>query len=301
MSLELIIVFFVLGIVVGSFLNVVICRYQPNFFLLSKEIIGGRSHCLSCGSKLSWFELIPLISFLIQGGKCRHCHSRLLWQYPLVELISGLIFVGVPYYFFSFVSPAKSITELDFALIIGWILIFLIWLLIFFIDLRWLVIPNELNLAIFLIGIFITLILNFGNFSDNSISPFFGSFISPYDLIFPFFTEKVIIKHLYGAFFGGVVFGLIFLLGRGRALGLGDVKLALVSGLVFGWPDIFLAVILSFLLGGLIAFILLIFRKKRFGDKIPFGPVFVIALIITVFFGEKIIATYFKIFSLPFN
>jgi len=297
MSLEFIILF-IFGLVVGSFLNVIICRYQPDFFLLSKKIIGGRSHCLYCGKNLSWFELIPLISFLIQAGKCRHCHHRLSWQYPLGELISGLIFAGVPYYFFSFIKLNESITLLIFALIAAWVLVFLIWFLIFFIDWRWLVIPNELNLALLLIGVFITLVLNFGNFNENSSSPFFTSFIAPYNLIFPFSTDKVIINHLYGAVFGGLIFGIIFLLGRGRAMGLGDVKLALVSGLVIGWPDIFLAVILSFILGGLVAFILLIFKKKRFGDKIPFGPILVVTLSMTVFFGAKIIAFYFSLFSL---
>ncbi len=82
-------------------------------------------------------------------------------------------------------------------------------------------------------------------------------------------------------------------------MGLGDVKLAIVSGLAFGWPDIGLAIILSFLLGGAVAAVLLAAGMRCLRDKIPFGPIFVVAAAAIVFWGEKIIAGYFQLFSLP--
>jgi len=81
---------FVFGTLIGSFLNVVIFRHHTN-----KPIANDRSVCLSCSKKLSWFELLPIISFLIQKGRCRGCHSTFSWQYPLIEFFTGLVFVAV--------------------------------------------------------------------------------------------------------------------------------------------------------------------------------------------------------------
>jgi prepilin signal peptidase PulO-like enzyme (type II secretory pathway) len=79
----------ILGLIVGSFLNVVILRMNTG------KGFGGRSMCLSCNRTLKWYELIPVVSFLIQRGKCRKCHSKISWQYPLVEIITGILFGGV--------------------------------------------------------------------------------------------------------------------------------------------------------------------------------------------------------------
>src|ERR1700752_70221 len=80
---------FVFGTIIGSFLNVVALRYNTGFSL------GGRSRCFSCGKTLYWYKLIPLFSFLIQGGRCRKCHSQISIQYPLVEALTGLVFLGL--------------------------------------------------------------------------------------------------------------------------------------------------------------------------------------------------------------
>jgi len=86
------IVLFVFGMIVGSFLNVVATRW-PNS-------VGGRSKCPHCSKTLSWYELIPVISFFIQKRKCRHCKTKISWQYPLIEILTGLIFVTVPFWMF---------------------------------------------------------------------------------------------------------------------------------------------------------------------------------------------------------
>lgn len=114
----------------GSFLNVLALRYEDGGKIFRRDILTGRSHCPHCGEALHWYELIPLVSFLLQLGRCRHCGKGLSWQYPLVEILGGLIFVLVPMIFF-----APFI----------WILIFLTLLLITLIDLRLSVIPDQLN------------------------------------------------------------------------------------------------------------------------------------------------------------
>jgi len=86
----MLIIYFILGISFGSFLNSVIYRLENK-----ESIIKGRSHCPYCGKTLSWFELIPLVSFLLQKGRCRHCQKRISWQYPLVELATGILFAFI--------------------------------------------------------------------------------------------------------------------------------------------------------------------------------------------------------------
>lgn len=134
---------FVLGLVVGSFLNVAALRYP------STSIIWTRSRCSYCQQTLSWYELIPLMSFLLQQGKCRHCHEKLTLQYPLVELFSGLVFLLTPKFV---ANPAI------------WILAILALLLIALIDLRLTIIPDGLNIFLILLGL-ILLADDFGNFN----------------------------------------------------------------------------------------------------------------------------------------
>src|SRR5687767_1490780 len=93
---------FLFGSIIGSFLNVVSLRFKEGQFLFARKVIGGRSHCPHCGTMLRPHELIPIISFLIQRGRCRTCHAPISFQYPFVELVSGLLAVIVPYYFFEY-------------------------------------------------------------------------------------------------------------------------------------------------------------------------------------------------------
>ncbi len=94
-------ILFVFGLAIGSFLNVVALRYDGERSLFDAGPVSGRSYCPHCGRTLRWFELVPLVSFIMQGAKCRRCHAPISFQYPLVELISGLVFVFVPWHIMS--------------------------------------------------------------------------------------------------------------------------------------------------------------------------------------------------------
>src|SRR3989338_4514124 len=146
-------VLFLFGLAAGSFLNVVSLRFQPGQRLLDLRIINGRSACPHCQKTLRWYELIPLLSFIVQLGRCRSCGQRLSLQYPLVELLSGLIFVFVPYSLFSILNPQFSI------LIAVWLLIFILFLLLSIIDFRHYIIPDSINLLLAVLGVFL-IILN---------------------------------------------------------------------------------------------------------------------------------------------
>ncbi|MFH0712542.1 MAG: prepilin peptidase [Candidatus Jorgensenbacteria bacterium] len=290
---------FIIGLAIGSFFNVVAFRYNPSRSVFHHKNLGGRSHCTHCGKRLQWFELIPLVSFVIQKRKCRSCGEKLSFQYPIVELLGGLILAGIPLYFakfyaimepFSFSSSLRSY----YGFLILWILVFLTWLLISVIDHRHYLVPDGLNVALGVFGIIIAAIKSL---PSGWLLPFHDSFLRHYELILSP-TQTVWLNHFLGALIGGLFFVLLVALSRGRGMGMGDVKLAIVSGLILGWPDIGLATILAFILGGVWGALLLLGGKKTLHDKIPFAPIFILGMALTVFLGFEIVHGYLGLFNI---
>ncbi|MEE8131748.1 MAG: prepilin peptidase [Candidatus Paceibacterota bacterium] len=283
---------FILGLAVGSFLNVISLRYAPGNRILDLKIISGRSKCLNCKKTLSWYELIPILSFIIQKGRCRSCDKRFFWQYPLIEMLSGFIFVFIPWHLNNFqflISNFQSITNYQLLISIIWIVIFLLFLLLSIIDFRQYIIPNQINLSLAFLGV-VLIILN----SQFSI---LNSFLGHYTSLFSF-TENIWLSHFVAALFGIAIFWLIIFLSKGKAMGWGDLKLVGALGLTFGWPDIIMVLMLSFLVGGIFSAILLIKGKKKMKDVVSFGPFLIIGATLTFFFGYQIISAYFKLFNL---
>ena len=127
------ILIFILGLIVGSFLNVVIIRLNNG-----KKIVNSRSACSSCQQQLKVRDLIPLVSFIMSRGKCRYCHKPISWQYPLVELAAAVLFVLVTYNIFGWISPAISFYNFNIILLWARNLIFVCFLIIIFVyDFRW--------------------------------------------------------------------------------------------------------------------------------------------------------------------
>lgn len=283
---------FLFGLAIGSFLNVLIFRYDPEK-KFTLRTAGGRSRCLHCGRTLRWFELVPVLSFLFQSGKCRRCGKRISLQYPVVELASAALFVYVPVLIKSFLfqvsfMPAPWIIAGLSAL---WTVVFLSLLAVFFIDIRHFVIPNYLNSFIFFLGVVWTAIgqiLSFG----GSLSK--GSFLGSYADLF-YFSGSFLINHLLGSVLAAGFFLLIVFLSKGRGMGVGDVKLMAGLGLLFGYPDILMVMALSFIFGTLYSIPLLLARVKRMSDRIPFGPFIVVAAFVVFFFGLDVFKGYFAI------
>ncbi|MDP1538755.1 MAG: prepilin peptidase [bacterium] len=298
MSYFLYLVLFILGLAVGSFINVISLRYQPGNRLLDKKIIGGRSRCPICHKNLVWYELIPVLNFFWQKGKCRHCGHRLSLQYPLVEILSGLIFVSIPWYLINFYQVIQLILRGEqmiwyYWLTLIWVLIFLLFLLLSIIDLRHSIIPNSINSSLAILGL---ILIIFNGYYDK-FDALKGSFLGYYSAIFGL-RENIWLNHLFAALLGMVIFGLIIFLSRGRAMGLGDLKLVGALGLIFGWPDILMVLLLAFIIGALVSIVFMIAKKKKMKDMIPFGPFLVIGSSLTFLFGYQIIDWYFKIFGL---
>ncbi|MDD5547544.1 MAG: prepilin peptidase [Candidatus Pacebacteria bacterium] len=283
------VILFVFGLIIGSFLNVVIFRYSPEENLFCLKRLRGRSKCMSCQKQLKWYELIPLLSFVIQKRKCRGCAVKLSWQYFLVELASGLIFVFPAIFIKSVFIPAT------FVWLAGglWILIMLSLLLVWLIDYRFYIIPDELNVFLGILGAALTYV----EYHFHQFGTMMGSFIKNYAMLFGF-RENIWINHLFGVAVALVIVGLIILLTRGRGMGMGDLKLVLALGLIFGWPDILFVLIFAFILGAILGIFLIIRGIKGIKEAVPFGPLLVSGSLLVIFFGQTILGGYFRIFNI---
>ena len=190
---------FLFGITIGSFLNVCIYRIPRK-----EDIVLERSHCMSCGNVLKWYELIPVISFLIQGGKCRSCKTKLSMQYPLIELANGLIYIWI------FAVKGFGLESVLFCACASTLIV------ISMIDFRTYEIPFGCNLVILALGA-VRLILDLPHW---------------YDYVIGFFTVSGI-------------FMIIYWITRGNGIGGGDIKLMAAAGLLLGWKEILLALVIG--------------------------------------------------------
>lgn len=289
---------FLFGTIIGSFLNVPICRFRENEPFLAGSHFLGRSRCLSCKKILSWKELIPLFSFLIQFGKCRNCGKSISWQYPLVEFLTGLVFILIPLRFFNLYGISALVLSGSglfwyYWQVAIWILAFLVFILIAVIDYRLKLVPDFLNVALVVLGIWLVGAISYFNKPD-----FLNrSFLSHYGLLFGK-IENIWLNHLFAALVVGGFFAAIFFLSKGRGIGFGDVKLGTAIGWFLGWPDAALSVFLAFIVGGAWGAAAMLFKRKGIKDILPFAPFFIIGAVLTVFAGYFLIDGYFKIIGL---
>lgn len=251
MLAKLFLVFF-LGLCWGSFLNVLIYRFKDK-----KSFLKGRSYCPHCHHYLGILDLIPLFSFIFLKGRCRYCHQKISWQYPLVEFFTGLLFLlSVSYSNFQSVSHPYLLIFRNFLFISFFLIIFVY-------DLRYSLIPDEIILS----GIVLAFIFN---------------------LLLGYSWDKLALAGLIGSGF----FLLQYLISQGKWIGFGDVKLGLLIGFFVSWPKILLVLFFAYLFGAIIGSFLLLTKKRNLKSEIPFGPFLVFATFITLFWGEQIVCWF---------
>lgn len=249
---------FVFGSIIGSFLNVVVYRYN------SGATLGGRSMCFTCGKNLSWYELIPVFSFLLQRGRCRGCHSKISWQYPLVELLTGLLFLGAFIVAGSYVRFAYLLIQLSILMVIA------------VYDVRHKIIPDLFSYL------------------------FAG--LSFLYLIYVLYLSGWQFAVLWPDLIAGIVyfapFAAMWYFSKGRWMGFGDAKLALGIGWFLGMGQAYLAMLFAFWIGSIVG-VFLIIRSKltaisqgeegiTMKSEIPFGPFLILGLLIMLYFGSYI-------------
>ncbi|MBU2579534.1 prepilin peptidase [Patescibacteria group bacterium] len=247
---------FILGLSVGSFLNVVICRLETK-----ESIVAKRSHCPQCGAVLSWYDLIPVLSFVFLLGKCRSCGKKISWQYPVIEITTACLFLLIFNFQFSIFNEF-SILNFQTLNLFYYLIIICFLIVIFVYDLRHYIIPDKIVFpAIIIAGIFN---FQFSIFNEFSI-----------------FKFSILSAILAGGFFLSLV-----LFSKGKWMGMGDVKLAFLMGLILGWPNILAALFLAFLTGAVVGVALIIFGKKGLKSQIPFGPFLAGATVLVMLCGQ---------------
>ena len=241
------IIAFVFGSIWGSFANVCIYRLPAN-----KNVATGRSCCPNCNKLIKWYDNIPIISFLFLKGVCRNCSKKINTQYLLVELISGFSFT-ICYYFFGI-----SITTLLFFILT------ICFVIIFFIDLKHFIIPNELTITLMVIGILKSIVPDLNN------------------EIFPNFINSVL-----GGVIGYMLIWLIILFYKKvrnkEGMGLGDAKLLSAIGFWFGWVSLPFILFFSSFIALVSVLPDLIKNKKNLTSQIPFGPFIILGTVSYLF------------------
>jgi leader peptidase (prepilin peptidase)/N-methyltransferase len=273
---------FVLGAIFGSFFNVLILRYEPGGAVFGKQL-GGRSKCPKCGKVLHWYELVPVFSFIVQLGRCRGCKGTIAIQYPIVELLCGIILATFP--------AMMGFTAYSFVLAAALLLL----VVASFIDIRHYVIPDILTVIIAGLGIGATAMISSGLSGTNELIP--GTFLGGYAYVFSF-TQNVWMGHLFAALAGGIFFSSIILLTKGKAMGWGDAKLAAAIGFLLGWPDAILALMIAFIVGAFAGIGFLVTKKKDLKDALPFGPFIALGTVAVLYFGYDMMSLYFKFLNL---
>ena len=247
---------FIIGLLIGSFSNVCIYRIPRN-----ESIVFPASHCPTCNQTIRWYDNIPVLSYLFLKGRCRFCQNRISAEYPLVESLTGLIYL---FLFLSFGWQIKTPIYMFFcsALII-----------IAFIDLKERIIPDNISIPFMFAGFLISFFLKDISYLDS----------------------------LLGILAGGGSLLLIAVVGsylfKKEAMGGGDIKLAAMVGAFLGWQLTLLALFLGFLSGSLTGMIILIKNrgKEARDDSVPFGPFIVSGTLLTIFFGKAILNWYFMV------
>lgn len=249
---------FVLGAIVGSFLNVVALRWNTGLSL------GGRSLCFSCGRTLRARELVPLVSFFIQGAKCRTCHAKISWQYPAVEFATGMLFLGLFMRWLSLGAQNFSAGLID---AVFFAVAFSILVVISIYDIKHMIIPDALAYSF--------AALAFGHLVYTLVAPgsVGHSLASWHDL-------------LAGPLLA-VPFAALWALSCGRWMGLGDAKLVLGIGWLLGLDSGTFACMLAFWIGAAGGLIILLWKHTRFKmqSEIPFGPFLALAAFLTLVFN----------------
>ncbi|HEX5429494.1 MAG TPA: prepilin peptidase [Patescibacteria group bacterium] len=254
----IIILAFIFGLLIGSFLNAVIYRLYRNL-----PLGADRSMCPHCKHVLSPLDLVPILSFIWLRGRCRYCKAKISWQYPIVELLTGISFALLAY------NYGLRITDYGFWFQLAFIA-FLILIAVF--DLKYYLILDKVSIPAIVLAVIWRIVSDFHSNNFGWHSPLAGG--------------------VFGAVIISGFFGLQYLASRGRWIGLGDVKLGLFLGLIFGVGQGLVYLLLSYWIGALVGLVLVAANQKKMSGKLPFGTILGFSGIIMLLYGSSLLAWY---------
>ncbi len=265
---------FILGAIVGSFLNVCIFRMPRE-----KSIVRPGSSCPGCGAPIRFYDNIPLLSYLILRGKCRKCGEPISIRYPAVELLTALLFAALVGIFGLSVDAAA-------ALILACLLI-----VISFIDLEFQIIPDILSLGGLLLGVLLSLVRT---------PPFFDQ-----EILVSFRSLPAILQSLLGVLLGGgilyAIARLYELVRKTQGMGGGDIKLLAMIGAFCGITGVVFSLVAGSIVGALVGLPLMLIKGQGTKYAVPFGPFLSLGALLYVFAGDTLINAINALFSLLYR
>lgn len=267
----MVLIFFIAGLIIGSFLGAANYRLKT-----AEDIVFKRSYCPICKHEIRWYDNIPLLSFVVLFGRCRDCRKYISWEYPLIELMTGVLFAGAALKFFgssvlgisgiiSGAVSANTVLDMSFLLFAVCYL-----MLIFWHDYDYMLIPD----AVVYPAIVVTLFYQAYKYTQSPLG--IADFHSP--------LTGALVAALGAALF----FFFLIWISKGKWIGGGDVKLGFLAGLIVGWPKILFVFFLTYLTGSVVSLALIALKKKTWKSQIPFGPFMVAAILIVLFFSDQI-------------
>lgn len=265
LNIYLLVLTILLGLAVGSFLNVVIYRLPRNMSLASPP-----SHCTSCNYQLRWFDNIPLFSYIFLRGRCRKCGEKISIRYPLIELANMILWFACLTIFTD--TIIKSNTN-DYIMFGVSCIACSILTCVFFCDYDNMEIPDEFQVLLLILGLI----------------SMFSNYVTVYERVIGFFVG--------GGFFA-LIYYIFLWIRKKEGLGWGDTKLMAVTGLILGFKSTIFAIIIASVFGSIILLILSLIKKEGANKEYPFAVFLVPACITALFFGEVIVKWYMSLFGI---
>jgi leader peptidase (prepilin peptidase)/N-methyltransferase len=251
------------GLFIGSFLNVVVFRVHAG-----KDFVKGRSHCPYCKHQLSARDLVPLFSWVALRGRCRSCRKPISMQYPTVELLTGALFSALYLHF----QPHSPVAILSFVL---WLYIAASFIVLSVYDLRWYLLPDRILLPI-IVPALVLLLLN--AVTTHHLSAIGGPILAAFGFGGAFYTLAAVSK--------------------GKWMGGGDIKLAFIMGLLLGIQKTSVAMFIAFDTAAIVGLALIIIKRRKTSQLIPFGPFLMGGALIALIYGHAILSWYVSITGL---
>lgn len=283
-----------IGLSLGSFVKATVDR------LILNKSLKDRSHCLSCKHTLGVFDLIPVLSYLSLGGKCRYCQKNIPLDNLLFELALGLV---VSYFFYLnnniFSLNLNFQQSLVYSQFVFGLFAITILAIVFWIDLKTGLIHDKITYpAITIAAVFLLIksiaisLVYYLNFQDSYLSKYLSPTHSDFLISHIWRIWQPAALAFASALASALVFGLLIAATRGRGMGWGDVKYVLFLGLVLGFPQIVVGLFGAFLTGAIFSIGLILAAQKKFGQTIPFGPFLSLGALVSLLWGEALLNWY---------
>ena len=258
--------FFLIGIVFGSFLNVVIVRS-----IREESWVSGRSHCDSCNVGIAWYDNIPLLSYFLLKGRCRQCREAISLSHPVVEGLTGILFV----WWYAGLFLFFKLTQEPFVILqpLFWLVVAVILIVIFFTDIMVYLIPDSavVALSVVVLGYRLALLA--------------AGIMQPIDFMYS----------LLGMVMAVLFFFSLWFFTKGRGFGFGDVKLIAPLALLMGWPALIVGIFAAFISGAVVGVVLLSLGKRTMKQPIPFGPFLIFGTVVALLWGHSISSWYLSL------